>query len=288
MALLPWSITLPHSPRIGTSDPGCRHHRAAMETTMIQTYAAASWFSLFKNFGLNPSPTTYRPLFAPDGSVEDAGAAPVPAERTGEAIALVLKLIPDLKIDMRRHRVRGDTVFVDAHNMGTVRGTEVEWPAVYRVRLKNMFVHRGRRFYDQAAIFRALAPDMPTLPALPAGSEGPAPSYGTVVTGLPDDFDVSFAEDCVVEVADQATPIAPAQLPHHLAGAPFEAVDWARDERFAFVEWKRGDILGVDRLEIRDGKVTSFRRLFDTLGMVAEMDPKMLELRKQFLSNEAN
>ena len=33
----------------------------------------------------------------------------------------------------------------------------------YRVHLKDGLVHRGRRFYDQATLFRALRPDMPWL-----------------------------------------------------------------------------------------------------------------------------
>ena len=70
---------------------------------------AADWFELFRTFGRAPSPDSYAAVFHPEGEVADAGAAPVPASQVREAIAHVLRLMPDLFIDMKRYRARGRT-----------------------------------------------------------------------------------------------------------------------------------------------------------------------------------
>lgn len=55
--------------------------------------------------------------------------------------------------------------------------------------------------------------------------------------------------------------------------------------RSPFVEWRRGDVLGVDRLDLKDGAIASMRRNFDTLGLLAERDPSVTALRAALLSN---
>lgn len=245
---------------------------------------AARWFELFRAFGRHPSPDSYAAVFHPEGEVADAGmATPTPASQVREAIAHVLRLMPDLGIDMQRFRSRGDAVFVEAANRGTVQGTPVAWNAVYRVHLRDGLVHRGRRFYDQARVFRALRPDLGWLPPLaPAAGEGPR-TYAEAVPGAP--IAAPFAADVTIEVADQPAPISRAALAMHLAGTPFAAVDHAGDDTLAFVEWRRGDLLGVDRLELSRGKIVSLRRYFDTLGLLAERDPTVTALRAALLSN---
>jgi hypothetical protein len=130
---------------------------------------ATRWFDLFAAFGRAPGPDTHAAVFHPDGEVSDAGmATPTPASQVGDAIAHVLRLMPDLTIDMRRYRSRGAAVFVEAANRGTINGTPVAWGATYRVHLRDGGVHQGRRFSDQTALFRALRPDMAWLPQMPA------------------------------------------------------------------------------------------------------------------------
>jgi hypothetical protein len=117
------------------------------------TSDASRSFELFKAFGRAPSPDRYAAVFHAEGEVADSGrAVPTAASQVREVIAHVLKLMPDLRIDMKRYRSRGDVVFVEAANSGT----RVAWDAVYRVHLKDGLVHCGRRFYDQATRFRAL------------------------------------------------------------------------------------------------------------------------------------
>jgi ketosteroid isomerase-like protein len=248
------------------------------------TSDAARWFELFRAFGRSPSPDSYAAVFHPDGEVADAGmATPTPASRVREAIAHVLRLMPDLQIDMRRYRARGDVVFVEAANRGTIKGSAMAWGAVYRVHLRNGLVHRGRRFYDQTAVFRALRPDMGWLPESPRATGDAPRSHAELVTGSP--VDASFAADALIEVADQRRPLTSTSLMQHLAGAPLRAVDWAGDSTLAFVEWSRGDLLGVDRLEMSEGRIVSLRRYFDTLGLLAEHDPSVTALRAALLSN---
>jgi len=247
------------------------------------TSDAARWFELFKAFGQAPSPDSYAAVFHPDGEVADAGAAPVPASQVRGAIAHVLQLMPDLVIDMKRYRARGTSVFVDAANRGTLNGTTVAWDAVYRVRLKEGRVHRGRRFYDQATIFRALRPDMGRLPQLEPSSTAFTVTYADVMPNAP--FALPFAASVLIESPDQQSRLAPADLASHMAGAPFETVDWAADDTLAFVEWRRGDLLGVDQLEFEDRKIIALRRNFDTLGLLAAHDPSVIALRAALLSN---
>lgn len=244
---------------------------------------AASWFDLFRAFGRAPSPDSYAAVFHSDGEVADAGAAPVPASQVREAMAHILRLMPDLFIDMKCYRARGASVFVDAANRGTLNGTSVAWAAVYRAHLKEGRVHRGRRFYDQATVFRALKPDMGRLPQLTLSSSRFCGTYADLMPDAP--FALPFAAGARIETADQQRALAPADLQHHLPDAPFEAVDWAGDDTLAFVEWRCGAVLGADMLELKDGAIVSLRRNFDTLGLLAAHDPSVTALRAALLSN---
>ncbi len=248
------------------------------------TTEVARWFDLFRAFGQAPSPDSYAAVFHPEGEVADAGmTTPTPASQVREAIAHVLRLMPDLAIDMRRHRSRGSTVFVEADNRGTINGTQVAWGATYRVHLRDGGVHRGRRFYDQATLFRALRPDMGWLPQFPANQSGVAPAYADLVSGAP--VSAPFAADATIEAPDQRRPLAPADIVVHLAGSPFQMIDWAGDNTLMFVEWRCGDLLGVDRLDLSDDRIVAMRRYFDTLGLLAEHDPSVTALRAALLSN---
>lgn len=248
------------------------------------TSDASRWFELFREFGRVPSPDSYAAVFHPDGEVADSGmAVPTPASQVRAAIAHILKLMPDLFIDMKRYRSRGDAVFVEAANSGTINGTRVAWDAVYRVHLKDGLVHRGRRFYDQATLFRALRPDMPWLPEMAARRCDDVETYGDVVTRAP--LRLPFDANARIETPDHKRTLAPGDLRNHLSGAPLEAIDWAGDDTLAFVEWRRGDLLGVDRLELKDGAIVAMRRNFDTLGLLAQRDPSVTALRAALLSN---
>jgi ketosteroid isomerase-like protein len=248
------------------------------------TSDASRWFELFRAFGRAPTPDSYAAVFHPEGEVADSGmTVPTPASQVRTAIAHVLKLMPDLFIDMKRYRSRGDAVFVEAANRGTINGTTVRWDAVYRVHLKDGLVYRGRRFYDQATLFRALRPDMPWLPELPPAHRDEVKGYEDIVADSP--LRLPFGSGARIETPDQKRMLSPADLGNHLAGPPLRAIDWAGDDTLAFIEWRRGDLLGVDRLDLKDGAIVSMRRNFDTLGLLAEQDPSVTTLRAALLSN---
>jgi hypothetical protein len=248
----------------------------------MESDVAARWFQLFKAFGRDPSPDSYAAIFHPEGEVADAGmATPTPATQVREAIAHVLRLMPDLRIEMKRYRTRGHVVFVEAANTGTINGTKVAWDAIYRVHLRDGLVYRGRRFYDQTTLFRALRPELGWLPELSRSSANEAVRYSDIISGTP--FDFPFAAKARIGTPDQKQPLSPADLKHHLPGA--QAVDWAGDATLAFVEWRRGALLGADRLDLQGGRVVLMRRDFDTLGLLAERDPSVTALRAALLSN---
>jgi hypothetical protein len=151
------------------------------------------------------------------------------------------------------------------------------------VRLRDGLVLRGRRFYDQAELFRALRPEMSWLPQLPAAGGAAPSSYAEIVRGAP--IDAAFAANVTVEVAGQRRPLAPADIFGQRDEPHLYAVDWAGDDSLSFVEWQREDLLGVDRLDLREGRITSLRRYFDTLGLLAKRDPSVTGLRAALLSN---
>jgi hypothetical protein len=105
----------------------------------------------------------------------------------------------------------------------------------------------------------------------------------TVMPGAP--FALPFAAGARIDSPDQLKPLAPDDLQRHLPGAPLEAVDWAGDDSLAFVEWRCGDLLGVDQLDLKDGKIVALRRNFDTLGLLAAHDQSVITLRDALLAN---
>lgn len=283
-------------------------------TTQEQSTTAAAWFLLFRTFGQQPSPDTYHAVFHPtEGSVSDAGMAqPTPASHVKSAIAHVLVLLPDLTIDMQRYRVHGDAVFVEAHNRGTFRktGTKVEWDAVYRVHLKEGLVLNGRRFYDQATLFRALAPEVvgwlhdddvslpPTDSSKDSSSE--ITTYSSIISNLDRSLHFTFSPDAIISVPDTPHPISPTSLTTHFSslGLPSTILptykNHAGDASLYFIEWtasshnegEEEELLGMDRIELnKQGKVVNVRRFVDTLGLLAKREPKVLELRRELLSN---
>jgi hypothetical protein len=148
------------------------------------------------------------------------------------------------------------------------------------VHLRDGLVLRGRRFYDQAELFRALSPEMAWLTQLSTPSGTTARSYRDV---MPDAaVDPPFAADARIEIAGQRRVLAPAELPKSDA---IRAVDWAANDDLAFIEWQSDELLGVDRLELKDGRIVSQRRYFDTLGLLAKRDPSVTALRARLLAN---
>jgi ketosteroid isomerase-like protein len=282
---------------------------------------ADDFLARFRAFFAGPSPETYQPLFHAEGTLEDAGMdAPLPAAETGAAIAQVLSLIPDLRIEYVRHAVRGERVFVEARNRATLAGQALEWGAVYRVHLKDGLVHRGRRFYDQAellapvlppgavssgfdpAVHRAAGDD--TIPAEP-GDPAPAALVARLAaawkTGTGHALAALYAPGGRLIPPGRPAPVARADIAswrraqtarfrHHEA----EIVDWAAAQggRTLFVEWRcharhLGAPVCLDRIERHtvepNGLIAETRQYGDTLGLLARENPALAEARARLV-----
>jgi ketosteroid isomerase-like protein len=271
----------------------------------------------FLHFFDAPSPDRYAPLFHPEGTLEDAGMeAPLPADQTGAAIAQVLRVIPDLRIERVRHAVRGMRVFVEARNRASFAGRPHDWGAVYRVHLKDARVHRGRRFYDQAELLRPILPAEAALPPfaphvhraegdadVPPASLPPLPDHEGIVAALAEAWAQGSGHALAALYADRGTLMAPgldapvtradvAAYRRHLAATfgpiVLEPVDWAANGPDLFVEWRgRAQWLGapatLDRIERytigADGRIAESRAYFDTLALIERANPRVAEVR---------
>lgn len=289
----------------------------AKQARPMETQAAGTpeaWLEMFLRFFAAPAPETYRPLFHPQGSLQDAGMAePLPAALTGQAIAMVLAKLPDLRIQALRHRIRGDHVFVEARNAGTLNGTALDWGAVYRVHLRDGLVHRGRRFYDQADLFRPLLPAGAVLPpfdgeaadSLPERS--PARQPEAFVRQLEEawqsaDFEglaALHAAEGRLRAPGLAAPIGRDRIPawgRHLTGllnpVGMRVADWAGDEQVLFVEWQAGATMAgqaipfdrIDRfLFDPQGRILESRCYFDTLAMLEQTHPEVAQIRARII-----
>ncbi|MEQ8349217.1 MAG: nuclear transport factor 2 family protein [Sneathiellaceae bacterium] len=280
--------------------------------------ATARWLEMFFRFFAAPSPERYRPLFHPEGSLQDAGMAePLPAAQTGAAIAMVLAKLPDLLIRPLRHAARGSHVFVEARNSGTLNGKALDWGAVYRVHLKDGLVHRGRRFYDQVELFGPILPAGAALPAFPAAEDAAPPEAALPVgdgaealarrlEAAWNDADPSALAALYAPAGSHmapglAAPVARRQLAAWrrwwadlLAPGPMRPVDWAMaagtgtNPTLLFLEWQgQGRYLGsdvpLDRIDryLLDGagRILESRSYFDTLGLVERANPDVAAIR---------
>jgi hypothetical protein len=78
------------------------------------------------------------------------------------------------------------------------------------VHLRDGLMYRGRRFYDQAALFRPLRRDMGWLPESPHSADAGEVRYTDIVAGAP--LGLPFAADVRIETSDQKWPLSPADL----------------------------------------------------------------------------
>ena len=111
----------------------------------------------FLDFGDRPTVDKYSDLFAPGGTLFDAGMpVPIDGEAIRQAITQVLTLIPDFRFDPVRIGHNDSYVFFEAANTATLAGEPCTWTAIYAVTLSADRVRLGRRYYDRAELFRPL------------------------------------------------------------------------------------------------------------------------------------
>jgi SnoaL-like domain len=110
----------------------------------------------FRQFAANPRPEAFDRMFHPDATLWDAGMnSPARKSQLRRAAMRFLRNIPDFHLTVRRLFARNENVYLLTDNVGTYRGTQVSYPAVYGFRLRGGLIVEGRLFYDQA---RLLAP----------------------------------------------------------------------------------------------------------------------------------
>jgi len=135
------------------------------------TSAARAWLTRFFAWGARPTVDAYCDLFAPDGTLLDAGMdRPIAGSEIREAITRILSFVPDFQFTPVQVVHEGAHVFVVARNRATAVGRALAWEAVYAITLDGDRVGRGRRYYDQAAI---LGGESLLAPASPAGHAEP-------------------------------------------------------------------------------------------------------------------
>jgi len=125
----------------------------------------------FRAFGARPDVARYLALFHPDATLFDSGMErPITVPEIPEHIEGILKLAPDFRMTPERWRLRGVTIFVEAHNQATLGDRRVEWPSVYVIDLRGDQVIRGRRYYDRrplvSRVFPGIRSDAPATPDL--------------------------------------------------------------------------------------------------------------------------
>ena len=133
------------------------------------TVDADRFLERFRAFGAQPDVARYLALFHPDATLFDSGMErPITVPEIPEHIEGILKLAPDFHMAPERWRLRGVTIFVEAHNQATLGGRRVEWPSVYVIDLRGDQVIRGRRYYDRRPLVSRVLPGVSSeAPAVP-------------------------------------------------------------------------------------------------------------------------
>jgi hypothetical protein len=116
----------------------------------------------FVTWGTDPTVDGYMDLFAPGGTVFDAGMPnPVSGEDIRTIITNTLQLLDGFRLDSIRTGRNDTTLFVEANNTATIQGTPASWAAVYCMAASGDRVARGRRYYDQVDVLRSVLGQMP-------------------------------------------------------------------------------------------------------------------------------
>ncbi len=171
---------------------------AAVIEEAVTEEAVDACVDRFTTWGATPTVDGYVALFAPGGTLLDAGwTTPITGAAIRAAMTGTLALMPDFQLRAERIVRQGDAVFVHATNEATVSGIALRWTAVYCFTVDpSGHISAGRRYYDQAGLQRALDPTLPYALRAPDGgadgADGAARAWNggdaaALVTGLPAD-----------------------------------------------------------------------------------------------------
>jgi ketosteroid isomerase-like protein len=230
------------------------------------TVDADRFLERFRAFGAQPDVARYLALFHPDATLFDSGMErPITVPEIPEHIEGILKLAPDFRMTPERWRLRGVTIFVEAHNQATLGGRRVEWPSVYVIDLRGDQVIRGRRYYDRRPLVSRVFPGVPSQP--PFAFALPAPP-GPIATRDPESFVRTRANS--MNLAARLR-LATRERAHSAGdGFEFELSCWAGDAALLFLEWRATGAVGGKPVEF--GVAERFdrgagRAYFDSLAL---------------------
>ncbi|GAA3423193.1 nuclear transport factor 2 family protein [Streptosporangium sandarakinum] len=200
---------------------GCAEARP--EVTSISGWVSPSACAFIKRqikFGKVTTPDrvgAYVDMWSKDATLWEPAKASKPLlqgeEAIRQSISGSLSLVPDFRFRGTRIAVNGPAVMFEAHNEATIKGHEVDYPAVYRVLLTDDGkVVQGRRYYDRHTWFKPLDPELPDL--FTGVADGSAPDRVRKPVLTPDEL-VARAEAWNDENAEA--------LVERLTGAPLSA-----------------------------------------------------------------
>jgi hypothetical protein len=272
------------------------------------------WVEQFRGFGAQPSPERYAALFDPAGTVFDSGMErPLTATEVAPHMAGILTRMPDLHFTIARWRVQGDTVFVEAHNTGTIGGQKMLWDAVYCVALREGRIIRGRRYYDRAPLLARMSSALPSLPpydpvldrALEQATGGEISTPGVSLAEFlerysqlwqhpqPRQFAAFYHPRGRMWNPGMNRPIRTTEIPGYyaflLSSIPdlrMRQLGWAGDQQALYIEWQASGhfrekpfhLNAVDCFEFLEGQVIYGTAYFDTAVLIGLLDSSITAL----------
>jgi ketosteroid isomerase-like protein len=272
----------------------------------------------FQDFGSDPTPDKFDRLFHPTGTLWDAGMATAAPYSQARAVAGgFLRNASDLRVAVRRWFVRQDCVYLLSDNVGTYRGCQVSYPAVYACRLRDGLIAEARCYYDQARLVAPVAGGIPLPPVYlptwtPELADTPAVDECDEVNpasfvrrydelwhlepaNIPFGLASCYNRDGKILNPGMIRPIAKPEIPGFyemmLAAAPDltpELHGWAGDAESLCIEWvyraanrpgrrEALELRVIDVFEFAGGGVQFGYAYYDSLTIVATFNPDLAE-----------
>jgi len=282
----------------------------------IEPTPAQAWLEGFAAFGRAPTVGGLMTLLNADVVMADSGLAlSYTGGKVEESIKLLLESIPDLTIHPIRHRIRGNSIFIETENAGTHLGTRLSWGACYAVTLTGAKASRFRIYADHAVMlqpFLAGAPAFPGYTAVwdesvvdtnadPVGRWEPREfidAYQAVWRNpSPMGFTNFYSPDGTILNPGMPRPIVKAEIPGYYSWVmrrvphiQMALLDWAGDRDLIYAEWIGAGLQAdqpffmrvVDVFHFDDRGVHFGQAYYDTLKTIARLDKSVAQLREPF------
>jgi predicted SnoaL-like aldol condensation-catalyzing enzyme len=131
---------------------------AYVAPTQEQLEDAERLVARFAEKWVQPEADNLRDLMAPDTSNHVPGmAGPGDREAVVEHFRGVLKMLPDLHLEIVRWAPTGDAVMIEWKAYATVAGTPLSWTGVDRFNIRGDVMYDGRVYWDSRALAERMA-----------------------------------------------------------------------------------------------------------------------------------